>query len=310
MKYFTKTELEDITNSLLDNPSHETLKELNNKYNGVENVVEEAMPLPNINNMNPLEQAPIVENSMPSFEMPSEEMTNPEVQNDFQNIESIPNLETVQEPINMPNMEMPQAPIENPNIEEPPKMVVTPEISNITMGEVPNFGTTETTASIPNMEMPSKEPVTVSENMSIPSFEVPVEEINMPISNTFPNVAEPASNNIGISTLNIPNNNTSNIEITGPSIESGNQTIPTFQDINLNNNQVSNIQNNNVDQNSGVVPFDGNLWSPPAPDASSMMQPTENFNNNNISQNNQVPNQAPQYQQGPSMFGQLQNTFQ
>ena len=33
MKYFTKEELEDITNSLLENPSRDTLKELNIKYN-------------------------------------------------------------------------------------------------------------------------------------------------------------------------------------------------------------------------------------------------------------------------------------
>lgn len=34
MNYFTKEELEDITNSLLDNPSRDTLKELYIKYNG------------------------------------------------------------------------------------------------------------------------------------------------------------------------------------------------------------------------------------------------------------------------------------
>ena len=33
MKYFTKEELEDITKELIENPTHETLKKLNEKYN-------------------------------------------------------------------------------------------------------------------------------------------------------------------------------------------------------------------------------------------------------------------------------------
>ena len=32
MKYLSKEELEDITNELLENPTRETLKVLNNKY--------------------------------------------------------------------------------------------------------------------------------------------------------------------------------------------------------------------------------------------------------------------------------------
>lgn len=35
MKYFTKEELEDITNKLIENPTRETLKSLNDTYNGV-----------------------------------------------------------------------------------------------------------------------------------------------------------------------------------------------------------------------------------------------------------------------------------
>ena len=38
MKYFTKEELEDITNELLQEPTRETLKNLNNKYNKEEKV--------------------------------------------------------------------------------------------------------------------------------------------------------------------------------------------------------------------------------------------------------------------------------
>ena len=35
MKYLSKKELEDITNELLENPTRETLKVLNNKYNSI-----------------------------------------------------------------------------------------------------------------------------------------------------------------------------------------------------------------------------------------------------------------------------------
>ena len=39
MKYFTKEELEDITNELLQEPTRGTLKNLNNKYNKEEKEV-------------------------------------------------------------------------------------------------------------------------------------------------------------------------------------------------------------------------------------------------------------------------------
>lgn len=65
MKYFTKEELEDITNELLQEPTRETLKNLNNKYNKEEKVelpVQESV-------FNPPKES--VANSMPSFEVPA-----------------------------------------------------------------------------------------------------------------------------------------------------------------------------------------------------------------------------------------------
>ena len=65
MKYFTKEELEDITNELLQEPTRETLKNLNNKYNKEEKVelpVKESV-------FNPPKES--VANSMPSFEVPT-----------------------------------------------------------------------------------------------------------------------------------------------------------------------------------------------------------------------------------------------
>ena len=65
MKYFTKGELEDITNELLQEPTRETLKNLNNKYNKEEKVelpVQESV-------FNPPKES--VANSMPSFEVPT-----------------------------------------------------------------------------------------------------------------------------------------------------------------------------------------------------------------------------------------------
>lgn len=76
MNYFTKEELEDITNSLLERPSRDTLKELNNKYNGVEEqkeiVKEEVKQIePNIPSFTVEEPTPNVEQvEKPTAEIP------------------------------------------------------------------------------------------------------------------------------------------------------------------------------------------------------------------------------------------------
>ena len=85
MKYFTKEELEDITNELLQEPSRETLKNLNNKYNKDEKV---ELPI----------QEPVLnttkerlENSISNFEVPTFNLGTFEVSKENPiNTESIP----------------------------------------------------------------------------------------------------------------------------------------------------------------------------------------------------------------------------
>lgn len=118
MKYFTKEELEDITSNLLKEPTRETLKSLNEKYNGhvemelpltkeeVSTNVEPPVvnPIPNITEYaTPIESVtPVTENksvamTIPNFDIPNIEV--PKKQNlivdnaNVQNFE-IPKLET------------------------------------------------------------------------------------------------------------------------------------------------------------------------------------------------------------------------
>ena len=112
--------------------------------------------------------------------------------------------------------------------------------------------------------------------------------INSSVPNAFPSVNDIPQNNVNIPSFNIPSSGQETVEITGQAMENIDQSVPTFQPTDLNqmpnpenlniiSNGVMPTQNNNMAQET--VPFDGNLWAPHNPDASSMMQPTENFNN-------------------------------
>jgi len=98
MNYFTREELEDITKELLENPTRETLKKLNEKYNGsiVETPVEATM----------VEMAPVavttqsenvapVVNHAPAFEIPNVEV--PNIENNTNNVS-----------LEMPGFELPK----------------------------------------------------------------------------------------------------------------------------------------------------------------------------------------------------------
>ena len=85
MKYLTKEELEDIANSLLDNPSYETLKELNNKYNK-----EEIREVP--------ETIPEEQNLSETSNIPVSNMINKEMQTQ--------NNVPVEEPVTMPEIKI------------------------------------------------------------------------------------------------------------------------------------------------------------------------------------------------------------
>lgn len=92
MKYFTKEELEDITNELLQEPTRETLKNLNNKYNKEEKVelsVQESV-------FNPPKES--VANNMPSFEVPAFNAPSSPA------VEVTPQMSTP-EPVEVPNQE-------------------------------------------------------------------------------------------------------------------------------------------------------------------------------------------------------------
>ena len=66
MKYLSKEELEDITNELLENPTRETLKVLNNKYNSEENGVETKSIVEPVKI-----DVPEVKLDIPTFEVPN-----------------------------------------------------------------------------------------------------------------------------------------------------------------------------------------------------------------------------------------------
>ena len=72
MKYLSKKELEDITNELLENPTRETLKVLNNKYNSEENGVETKSIVEPVKIDAPeVPIAPEVKLDIPTFEVPN-----------------------------------------------------------------------------------------------------------------------------------------------------------------------------------------------------------------------------------------------
>ena len=144
MKYLTKEELEEITGKLLENPTRETLKELNNKYNGEEismaNTVTEDTPLVEI----PVE-AP------QSYEMP---MASQSV------VEPIPNA------------------VENPIVNPLPPVMDTPVATPITNYEVP---TPSVSIEAPVYDASNiQEPVEMSNQQEIIN---PVQEQNIPVNN-------------------------------------------------------------------------------------------------------------------------------
>lgn len=123
MNYFTKEELEDITNSLLENPSRDTLKELNIKYNGTEDGAEEQKKQEDI--------TPTIEPAIPSI---SVETTIP-VSTETIGINPIPTPNVVPET----KVEGPVPTIEQPKMPEQPVSTSSPEIENTMVTGFPEF---------------------------------------------------------------------------------------------------------------------------------------------------------------------------
>ena len=228
MQYFTKEELEDITNSLLQEPSRETLKRLNDKYNKEEIKEETGVPseTPNI------QQETIV----PSFDIPT---FNNEVKIEPEKESNSESPAINQQSFNVPEFNIPftSEEINNAPVQEPVGVSNSkPEVqSNI---DIPNMNS--------NMAIP---------NLPTNNFEVPkpVLEVN---NSSFVDTQIPSLNNGAV-----PNQSNEPVNFSGnlwqqPIQEPVNlmDTTDNFKiDINSTPNMTANI---NTSQNSN--PFFGN----------------------------------------------------
>lgn len=202
MKYLSKEELEDITNELLTNPTRETLKVLNSKYNSEENggetksIVEPVkVDVPEAKLDIPTFEAPNTTNTpesttsnmnIPTFNIPRSVPVN-EVQNNKPLGETIPISSEPTVPVNnnindnIPSLEVPQSmPVQNNstqvnfsgNLWEPQM----PTIGNM-METTDNFNTSQNT-------MPNTNP----NIQNTPFFGQTTEPVNNPIPvNNVPN---------------------------------------------------------------------------------------------------------------------------
>lgn len=201
MKYLSKEELEDITNELLENPTRETLKVLNNKYNSEENGVETKsivepvkIDVPEVKLDIPTFEVPNTTNTpesntpnmnIPTFNIPGSTSVN-EVQNNKPLGETIPISSEPTVPVNnnindnIPSLEVPQSvPVQNNNAQVnfsgnlwEPQM---PTIGNM-METTDNFNTAQNTMpnTNPNIQnTPFFGPATESVNNPIPVNNVP-----------------------------------------------------------------------------------------------------------------------------------------
>lgn len=203
MKYLSKEELEDITNELLENPTRETLKVLNNKYNSEENGVETKsivepvkIDVPEVKLDIPTFEVPNTTNTpesntpnmnIPTFNIPGSASVN-EVQNNKPLGETIPISSEPTVPVNnnindnIPSLEVPQSvPVQNNNAQVnfsgnlwEPQM---PTIGNM-METTDNFNTAQNT-------MPNTNP----NIQNTPFFGQTTEPVNNPIPvNNVPNI--------------------------------------------------------------------------------------------------------------------------
>lgn len=101
MKYFTKEELVDITKELIENPTRETLKNLNNKYNGSAEVEKNIVGEPKIVSTETMETPVLspVDNQGEQETIETTPVMPIPVVTENQNIEPLPNF-------NVPNVEV------------------------------------------------------------------------------------------------------------------------------------------------------------------------------------------------------------
>lgn len=173
MKYLSKEELEDIAKELVNNPTRETLKILNDKYNKVENQSFEA---PSTSSQKPLKEGvqntttPVFNMTENTTELPKEELSIPVSESTIP-ITSVPETPSMNTNDIIPSLEIPKEsiPVQNNtavnfsgNLWEPQM----PSIGNM-METTDNFNTVQNT--VPNMN---------SNNQNIPFFGSRVQEVN------------------------------------------------------------------------------------------------------------------------------------
>ena len=183
MKYLSREELEDIAKELVNNPTRETLKILNDKYNKVESQSFEA---PSMSSQEPLTESvqnaniPVfnIPGNAPSIELPKEEPSIPLSESTIP-ITSMPVTPSMNTNDIIPSLEIPKEsiPVQNNtavnfsgNLWEPQM----PSIGNM-METTDNFNTVQNT--VPNMN---------PNNQNIPFFGPGVQEVNnqVPVSET------------------------------------------------------------------------------------------------------------------------------
>lgn len=183
MKYLSREELEDIAKELVNNPTRETLKILNDKYNKVESQSFEA---PSMSSQEPLTESvqnaniPVfnIPGNAPSIELPKEEPSIPLSESTIP-ITSMPVTPSMNTNDIIPSLEIPKEsiPAQNNtavnfsgNLWEPQM----PSIGNM-METTDNFNTVQNT--VPNMN---------TNNQNIPFFGPGVQEVNnqVPVSGT------------------------------------------------------------------------------------------------------------------------------
>ena len=176
MKYLSREELEDIAKELVNNPTRETLKILNDKYNKVESQSFEA---PSTSSQEPLKEGvqntttPVFNMTENTTELPKEELSIPVSESTIP-ITSVPETPSMNTNDIIPSLEIPKEsiPVQNNtavnfsgNLWEPQM----PSIGNM-METTDNFNTVQNT--VPNMN---------PNNQNIPFFGPGVQEVNNPI---------------------------------------------------------------------------------------------------------------------------------
>lgn len=217
MKYLSKEELEDITNELLANPTRETLKVLNNKYNGegnggeTKNIVE---PIPVKKDVPEVPITPEVKLDIPTFEVPNTtntpESTAPNTNiptfnipgstpvNEVPNSESIQNNKPLGETI--PISSEPTAPVNNNINDNIPSLEVPQSIPVQNNNAQVNFS-----GNLWEPQMPTiGSMMETTDNFNTVQNTIPNTNPNIQSTPFFGPVTEPVNNPIPVN--NVPNN--------------------------------------------------------------------------------------------------------